>query len=134
VVQAANFWRRPPWSRAQRQHINLTNARSFSEFVQEIREGHSTVLFLPQYREPLRLRWLQTVWDIVRSYPKAEPARRRWSDRFFYRCSDGVERSVAEVWSSAGPLVLSHSLKVLRIPLMPPFRPALRLALADRAE
>src|ERR1022692_3848477 len=36
--------------------LNLTNAPSFAGFVSEIRDGHSTVLFMPHYREPMALR------------------------------------------------------------------------------
>ncbi len=39
--------------------LNLTNAQCFSEFVTEIREGSSALLFMPQYREPLGLRILE---------------------------------------------------------------------------
>jgi hypothetical protein len=38
--------------------LNFTNAKSFGEFASEIRAGHSTVLFMPQYREPMALRIL----------------------------------------------------------------------------
>ena len=43
--------------------INLTTAASFEVFADEVRSGWSHVLFLPQYREPLRLRILA---DFVR--------------------------------------------------------------------
>jgi hypothetical protein len=88
---------------------------------------------LPQYREPLRLRWLETVWDIVRSYPEASEGWRHWGDRFFYRSDEGTCRSVAEVWRTAHPPLLSQILALLRIAGLPPLRPALRLVLADRS-
>jgi hypothetical protein len=137
----AACWRKPVVSGGDRHGvepnavINLTNARSFAEFVSEVRQdGQSTVQFLPQYGEPLRLRWLQTVWDIVRTYPDAEEGWRRWSDRFFYRCQDGLCRSVAEVWKSPKPPVLNQVLAMLRVAEWEPFRPALRFVLADQAE
>ena len=114
-------------------NINLTNAPTFPEFVEEVRrDGKSTVLFLPQYREPLRVRWLQTVWDIVRTYPEADPGLRRWSDRFYYRFEDGAERSIADVWKTAGSPILNQALGMLHFAMIPPMRPALRLLLADR--
>ena len=51
-------------------NINLTNTQTFAEFVAELREdGISDILFMPQYREPLRLRMIETMCDIVRDYP-----------------------------------------------------------------
>jgi hypothetical protein len=141
AARLASDWDKPLVSGGDRHgaepnaNINLSNARTFSEFVEEVRrDGQSAILYLPQYREPLRLRWLQTVWDIVRSYPEAEEGARHWSDRFFYCCQDGVERSVAQVWKTAQPLVLRQTLALLRLALTRPFRPALRLVLADRSE
>ncbi|MGD0498240.1 MAG: hypothetical protein ABSC23_07370 [Bryobacteraceae bacterium] len=116
-------------------NINLTNAGTFDEFIDEVRrDGQSAVLFLPQYREPLRLRWLQTVWDIVRPYPESREGWRHWSDRFFYRGEDGVDRPLAEVWKTARPPVLSQALAMLRIADLPQFRGALRLVLAEQGD
>jgi hypothetical protein len=113
--------------------LNLTNTRSFSEFVDEVKGSRqSTILLMPQFREPLRLRWLQTVWDLVRSYPAAREGWRHWSDRFFYCCPDGIDRSVAQVWKTSRPPVLDQALAMLRITEVTPLRPALRLLLADR--
>jgi hypothetical protein len=51
-------------------NINLTNAATFAEFVQEVREGFlSTVLFMPQHCEPIRYRIVQAIWDVMREYP-----------------------------------------------------------------
>ena len=114
-------------------NINLTNARSLAEFIAEVRrDEQSTVLYLPQYREPLRVRWLQTVWDIVRPYPEAREGWRHWSDRFFYLCDDGVQRSVAQVWKTSRPRLLDQMLGAVGISQFPGFRQALRLVLADQ--
>src|SRR5262249_46471526 len=117
VEQLAEVWRKPLISGGDRHGaepnavVNLTNARTFAEFAAEVRrDGYSQILFRSQYREPLRLRWLQTVWDIVRSYPQAREGWRHWSDRFFYRSEDGVERSIAEVWQTSRPPLLSQTL------------------------
>jgi len=139
AARLAQVWNKPLISGGDRHgaepnaNLNLTNARTFPEFVEEVRrDGQSAILFLPQFREPLRLRWVQTVWDIVRSYPDSEDGARHWSDRFFYCCQDGIERSVAQVWKTTGPSVLSQGLPMLQLALTPMFRPALRLVLADR--
>lgn len=139
AAELAHAWRKPVVSGGDRHGaepnaaVNITRASSFAEFAGEVREGHSTVALLPQYREPLRLRWLETVWDIVRSYPEASEGWRHWGDRFFYRSDEGTCRSVAEVWRTAHPPLLSQILALLRIAGLPPLRPALRLVLADRA-
>lgn len=141
AVELAESWRRPVVSGGDRHGaepnavINLTNAGTFAEFVSEVRcEGQSTVQFLPQYAEPLRLRWLQTVWDIVRNYPDAAEGWRHWSDRFFYRCEDGLFRSVAEVWKTPRPPVLNQVLAMVRVAEWQPIRPALRYVLADQSD
>ena len=85
--------------------INLTNARSFAEFAAEIRAGHSSILFLPQYREPMAQRLLEASRDILRAYPEY-PGRERWTDRVFYRGEDGVARSLAQIWRGREPWFL----------------------------
>jgi hypothetical protein len=138
AARLAGEWSKPVISGGDRHGaepnaaINLTNAASFEEFATEVRDGASAVLLMPQYREPLRLRWLQTVRDIVRTYPEAREGWRNWSDRFFYRMDDGSCRSVAEVWKTSRPPVISQVLSMLHLTGLPQLRPALRLVLADR--
>lgn len=114
-------------------NLNLTQAASFAEFAAEIRrDGLSRVLFMPQYREPLRLRWFETVKDIVRCHPGIE--RRRWVDRFFYDCEDGVRRPLAELWPNEGPALLRSLFAMLRLSESHSLRAALRWTIADPAE
>ncbi|MBZ5724451.1 MAG: hypothetical protein LAP87_05590 [Acidobacteriia bacterium] len=110
--------------------INLTNARSFAEFVAEIRAGNSAILFLPQYREPLPQRVLEAIHDILRTYPEY-PGRERWADRLFYRCEDGVARTVARIWRGREPRLLSFAAAVVRYFAGARFRPAMRLLLSE---
>ncbi len=50
--------------------LNLTSAESFTEFVHEIRKDRrSHVLFMPQYQEPMVLRTIQTLLEVIRDYP-----------------------------------------------------------------
>jgi hypothetical protein len=112
--------------------INLTRAESFTEFVTEIRGGGlSEVAFLPHYRDPLHLRWLETARDILRFYPEAPPERQRWTGRFFYQGEDGVRRPFSNVWGSARTTQLDTVLSFVRLMGRPALRPALRLAFAD---
>jgi hypothetical protein len=93
--------------------INLTNAESFSEFVAEIRDGHSPVLFMPHYQRPMALRILEASTDILRTYPEF-PGRERWMDRFFYRSEDGVAQSLATLWRDREPWVLRPATRTLQ--------------------
>lgn len=138
ALELARTWQLPAISGGDRHglepnaNLNLTHARTFAEFAGEIRGGLSHVLFMPQYREPLRLRWFETVKDIVRCHPGAQ--RRRWVDRFFYECDDGVTRPLAELWPNEGPALLRSFFAMLRLSESQSLRAALRLAIADPAE
>lgn len=113
-------------------NVNLTNAGTFAEFVTEIREdGFSDVLFLPAYREPIRLRMIETMVDIVRDYPEFPIGRRFWNERVFYRMDDGVAKPLAELWKD-DPWPVRWFLAGLRAAKSSQVRSALRLALADQ--
>jgi hypothetical protein len=116
-------------------NLNLTNAGTFGEFVEEIRrDRQSDVLFMPQYREPLRMRMIETMWDIVRLYGEFPEDRRRWSDRVFYQEDDGSVRPLSAIWKGDGPWPVRWFLHGLRATKHPQVRSALRLALADGQE
>jgi hypothetical protein len=116
-------------------NINLTNAGSFAGFVDEIRRDRSSqVLFLTQYREPLKLRMIETMWDIVRDYPELPIGRRRWSERVFFQQDDGVEKPLSAFWKGDGPWPVRCFLAALRIFKSHHVRAALRVALADPRE
>jgi hypothetical protein len=87
--------------------VNVTNAGSFSEFVEEVRrDGCTRPVFLPQYSAPRAWRVAQTVWDVLRNDQHAL-AVTRWSDRVFYRCDDGVARSLTSLFQHAAPADLA---------------------------
>ena len=114
-------------------NLNLTNAESFPEFVAEIREGNSTLLFMPQYREPLGLRILEAGWDILRRYPEY-PGRERWIDRIFYRGEDGAARPLAVLWEDRVPWMLNSATGILQVLAARQLRGAIRLLLTERGE
>jgi hypothetical protein len=113
--------------------INLTNARTFSEFVSEIREGKSELLFLPQYREPMPLRILEASRDILRPYPEY-PGRMFWADRIFYEEEGSAPLPLSAIWKDRVPWFLDSAARTLQFFTTAPFRPALRLLLAQREE
>jgi hypothetical protein len=113
--------------------LNLTNARGFAEFVVEVRAGHSSVLFMPHYREPMPLRVLETAWDILRPYPEY-PGRERWTDRVFYRSSDGFARPLSMIWGRRMPWVLRPATSMVQFLASAQMRLAMRVLLARHAE
>jgi hypothetical protein len=113
--------------------INLTNARNFAEFVSEIHAGQSSILLLPQYREPMAQRVLEAGRDILRTYPDY-PGRERWTDRIFYRGDDGVARTVARIWRGREPRLLATAAAAVQFFAGTGFRPALRLFLSEPGE
>lgn len=116
-------------------NVNLTHAATFAEFVDELRvDGLSDIVFMPQYREPLRVRMIGTMCDIVRDYPDLPLARRRWNDRVFYRDDDGVVKPLSAHWQGNEPWPVKCFLGGLRALTSRPVRAALRFALPDPRE
>jgi hypothetical protein len=113
--------------------INLTNARTFAEFVSEIHAGRSSILFMPHYREPMAQRVLEASRDILRAYPEY-PGRERWTDRIFYRGKDGVARKLAQIWQGREPRLLAGAANAVQFLAGTHLRPALRVFLSERGE
>jgi hypothetical protein len=113
--------------------LNLSYGSTFEAFVHEIRrERVSRVLFMPQYREPLKLRVLQTILDIVRDYPENAPGRRSWTDRIFYRNPEtGEVLAYSDIWKHNGPRYPRHVVRAVKFLEWRGVRSALRLALSD---
>lgn len=82
--------------------INLTDAATFTEFVEEIRSGDSHVLFLPHYREPLGLRILQMMCDVLGDCPDLA-GRERWTDRIAYTSREGELVPLSSIWNGRCP-------------------------------
>jgi hypothetical protein len=115
--------------------LNLTNARTFAEFAEQVRDGESHVLVMPQYLEPLRLRVIQTIWEIVRDDREHSLGWTRWQDRVFMECGDGESRSLSELLQGRGtPLLLRQFVRTVGLLANPRLRPALQFAMAEGAE
>ncbi len=114
--------------------LNLTRCETLAEFIHEIRrERRSHVVLMPQYHEPLKLRVLQTMVDVVREYPENSPGRRTWGDRVFYRDPvSGVTSPITEIWTDGGPSLVRHFVRAMRLLEWRGVRSALRIALNDR--
>jgi hypothetical protein len=88
---------------------------------------------MPQYREPLGLRFLEAMWDILRPYPEY-PGRERWTDRIFYRGEDEVTRPLSILWRNRAPWMLNGAAAAVQLLATTKLRLAVRLLLADRGE
>jgi hypothetical protein len=85
-------------------NVNLTNATSFNEFVDEIRrENRSHVLFMPQYAEPWKHRIMKSTLDAVRDYPDFPEGSRTWDERVYHPDTNGVVRPLSEIWPYGRP-------------------------------
>jgi hypothetical protein len=110
--------------------LNFTSAMTFAEFISEIREeGRSDIAVMPQYREPMTLRQLVCVWDVVREHPQIENGN-LWSERIFVRGFDGIERRLADVWVKDDHQWIDPCLKVVGLLASPRVRGMVRWAFA----
>ena len=107
--------------------LNLTNAASFSEFVEEVRQGHSHVLAMPQYADCTALRVYHTLLDVIRYYPDHPLGARNWDERVFHPDAQGVPRSLAMLWEKP-PAFLTNILNMLRMGENDPVRRAMMFA------
>jgi len=115
--------------------VNVTNAGTFAEFVEEIRnDGWSDVLFLPQYREPFRLRILDNLLQILQDDPQHSNGWVHWSARVFYLNQFGVVKSVAEIWGNDPPAVVHQFVGLMMLLGHARVRSALRFALSEAEE
>ena len=108
--------------------LNLTRARSFSEFVVEIRNGVSHVLIMPEYRRHLTTRILSSASDILRLNAACPPGRQRWTDRVSWD-TDGARRTLTSRWPHGGPLSVRAAVGALTMLTSPIILPVIRVAL-----
>ncbi|HYJ91913.1 MAG TPA: hypothetical protein VEV84_11435 [Pyrinomonadaceae bacterium] len=111
--------------------INLTNASTFEEFVDEIRDGRrSEVVLMPEYEHPLHSRQLQSFSEILHHYPDLAEHRRRWFDRVFFDNGDGkgIVPLSAHGWKRGGPPWLRAAIWTLGFLGSPTMRPVFRVA------
>ena len=117
-------------------NINLSNATSFNEFVAEIRkERISNILFMPQYAEPLKHRFMQSTMDAIRDYPDFPQGSQTWDQRTFHQNADGVIRPLSEIWPGGrAPRVLQAIISSVRLMGRRPISASLRYAWKNSRE
>lgn len=114
--------------------LDLTNAATFSEFVEQVRAGRTEVLVTDQYREPFALRILQSLEEILQDHENHGRGWKKWSDRVFYRCDDGVVRSLTALFANGVPRAVEFFVGAVHTIRRHSMRQTFRLAFPRRQE
>jgi hypothetical protein len=122
VVEMANAWGMPTISGGDRHglepnaNLNLTNAATFEEFADEVRNGkRSEVLFADQYRRPFAMRIASNLVEILCDQPEHSRGWTRWSERVFYEMQPGEVRSLAEYWPGGEPALIRFFVGMVQV-------------------
>src|SRR5580698_1004193 len=117
-------------------NVNLTQARSFNEFVHEVRrERQSHVLFMPQYAEPWKHRILQSTMAAIRNYPEFPEGSRFWDERVYHPDAEGTMQPLTQLWMKGkAPALCLATLAVVRMMGAGPVSSGLRMAWNDSGE
>lgn len=105
--------------------INLTGSQTFEEFADEIRvDKRSEVVLMPEYRQPLHSRQLQSFSEILKLYPEFPEGRQKWFDRVHFDTGDGHGlRQLSVHWKRGGPTWLRWAIWTLGVLGSPKVRP-----------
>jgi len=108
--------------------LNLTAARTFAEFVEEVRlERRSKMLLMPQFFDTLQVRVLEGALHVLSDAP-GEFGRRDWISRVFVESAEGEPRPLASLTGSYFRNFMERFRSVMAFLVSPKVRPALRLA------
>ncbi len=109
--------------------INLTNSKTFAEFAEEIRvDRRSEVVLMPEYKQPLHSRQMQSFSEILKLYPEFPEGRQKWFDRVYFDIGDGHGlRQLSVHWKLGGPAWLRWAIRTLGFLGNPKLRPAFNL-------
>ncbi len=111
--------------------INLSDAETFEEFVDEIRiERRSEVVLMPEYKQPLHSRQLQSFSEILSHYPHFRDGRKKWFERIYFDVGDekGLVPLSAHGWKKGGPVWLRGAIWTLGFLGGPKMRPVFSIA------
>ncbi len=114
--------------------INVSNARTFTEFVSEVRvDGYSRIVVTPEYNQPLPARQVSSIAQILGNFQHFPEGRRLWSDRVYFDANDGLGlRTLTEHWNGHQPLWSSAALGILALVAHPMMRPVIGLTVGDK--
>src|ERR1700761_6679873 len=112
-------------------NVNLTQAKNFREFVDEIRiDRRSHVLFMEQYAKPWEGRIMQSTLNAVTDFPEFIEGWQRWDERAFHPDTQGNLRTLKELWAKKrAPWPLRMAIEVVRLGRSEVFRNGLSAAL-----
>jgi hypothetical protein len=113
--------------------INVTNAASFSEFVDDIRTFRtSQVVVLPDYSKPLPTRQLASIANILSDYRHTDGTRMKWSDRVYLDHRDGNGKvSLREHWNGRVPIWATLGVSACRLAGHRYFAPFMNMLVGD---
>lgn len=114
--------------RAPNAVLNVTRARSFAEFVHEIRDGASEVILMPEYRQNLTSRKLASASDVLKPDESHRGGRVHWTDRVTWE-RDGNIRPLSFHWPDGGPLWVRSTVQAFRLIANPVMLPVVGAAL-----
>jgi hypothetical protein len=139
VIELAKAYRHPVIAGGDRHGcepsalLNVTNAASFSEFVEEVRQRHSHVLAMPQYADSTPLRVFHALLDVIRTYPDHPIGSRLWDERVYHPDANGIMRPVAMLWHGP-PLFMKQVFRLLHAIDAEPYKRTLSRALNRGAQ
>jgi hypothetical protein len=114
--------------------LNLTQARSFDELVAEVRvDRYSEILLLPSYLDSMVMRILESVAEVIRTYPDHPLGRKQWCDRIYFNLDGHETKALSHYWPNGGPGWIRSALWILRCLGSKQLKPALRLALTQES-
>ena len=95
------------------------------------------MVFMPQYKEPFRLRILLNLCDIIEDDPNHSLGWTHWNDRVFYLTDGGVVKSLRELWGNRIPSVVTQFVALMslvrhrQVRSRAALRPRAKAAIAD---
>ena len=98
-------------------NLNLTMARNFTEFVEEIRVDRvSHIHFMDQYQERWEQRILHSTLNAVTDFPEFVPGWQRWDERCFHPDQQGEMKPLSELWPDGQPpMALMTAIRIVRL-------------------
>jgi hypothetical protein len=107
--------------------LNVSRARSFEEFVHEVRyDRHSEIMLMPQFFEPLPLRLIENAWHALADAP-GEFGRRHWMTRVFFTEQNGEAKALSQFTGTRFHRIVDKFRWIIGLVANPVVRPALRL-------
>jgi len=97
--------------------LNLTRARTFTEFVEEIRvEKRSHLHVMNQYQDRWEQRIVRSTLNAVTNFPEFMPGWQRWDERVYHPDANGQMRTLHSLWADGRPpLAVRTAIGVTRL-------------------